>query len=55
MVMKKGLAMEVLKRKPVIPLGEINPNGVQDKRLKLMIEEVSWGKIKQIIRSAKVA
>ena len=55
MVMEKGLAVEVLKRKPAIPLGEINPNGVQDKRLKLMTEEVSRDKIKQIIGSVEVA
>ena len=55
MVMEKGLKVEVLKRKPAIPLGEINPNGMQDKRLKLMTEEVSRDKIKQIIGSAEVA
>ena len=52
--MEKGLKVEVLKRKPAIPLGEINPNGVQDKRLKLTTEEVSRHKIKQIIGSAEV-
>ena len=55
MVMEKGLAVEVLKRKPAIPLGEINPNGVQDKHLKLTKEEVSRDKIKQIIGSKEVA
>ena len=55
MVMEKGLKVEVLKRKPAIPLGEINPNGVQDKHLKLTTEEVSRDKIKQIIGSAEVA
>ena len=54
-VMEKGLAVEVLKRKPAIPLGEINPNGTQDKRLKLMTEEVSWDQIKQIIGLVEVA
>ena len=55
MVMEKGLKVEVLKRKTAIPLGEINPNGVQDKRWKLTTEEVSRDKIKQIIGSAEVA
>ena len=55
MVVEKGMAVEVLKRKPAIPLGEINPNGMQDKRLKLMTEEVSRDKIKQIIGSKEVA
>ena len=55
MVMEKGLAVEVLKRKLAIPLREINPNGVQDKHLKLTTEEVSRGKIKQTIGSAEVA
>ena len=55
MVVEKGLAVEVLKRKPAISLGEINPNGVQDKRLKLTTEEVSRDKIKQIIGSAEIA
>ena len=55
MVMEKGLAVEVLKRKLAIPLREINPNGVQDKHLKLTTEEVSRDKIKQIIGSAEVA
>lgn len=41
MVMEKGLAVEVLKKKLAIPLGEINPNGVQNKRLKLTTKEVS--------------
>ena len=54
MVMEKGLKVEVLKRKTAIPLGEINPNGVQDTRLKLTTEEVSRDKIKQIIGSAEV-
>ena len=55
MVMEKGLAVEVLKRKLAIPLREINPNGVQDKHLKLTKEEVSQDKIKQIIGSKEVA
>jgi len=54
--MDGGSMEEGPKRKLLLPLGETDPNRLQDKRAKIDIDEVALGKVfKKILGSAEVA